>query len=104
MALDISARRMQMDNAANIKSATGNYPLVENSIYAIGDSLYIQGLFPDQPKTWTKTTVTEKYWEIQNTLKTNEITEGNHFTISRELFNNSIFNELEYHYNKVFKL
>jgi hypothetical protein len=67
-ALDISGRKMQMDNKINMKPPSGQptWPLLENGVYVVDGTLYISGLFPDEPTLWGKTAATDAYWQKQN--------------------------------------
>ena len=71
MALDISARKMQMENSFDTKQSTGQSEAapVANSLFIVNDVVYIQGLFPDQPQQWAKTSVSEDYWRLQDQAK-----------------------------------
>jgi hypothetical protein len=66
--LDVAHRSMQMSNAINFKQPSGQpqWPVIENRIYITGETMYIQGLFPDQPNKWSKTPVTPDIWLNQN--------------------------------------
>jgi hypothetical protein len=67
MALDIAGHNMRMDNSIVVRMpGQPALPLIENSLYIIGDIMYVQGLFPDKPEMWSKTNITQDYWEMQN--------------------------------------
>jgi hypothetical protein len=66
--LDLSARSMQMNNGINVVLASGQAvgPLLEQSIYILNNTMYIQGVFPDDPQMWSKTALTDTAWQLQN--------------------------------------
>lgn len=70
VALDLKARRMQMDNKILFKQSSGNiaWPLIENSIFVDNETMYIQGLFPNDTLAWTKIALTESIWQQQNLI------------------------------------
>jgi hypothetical protein len=41
-------------------------PMIESGLLIVGDTMYIQGLFPDQPQMWTKTPAPDNYWKLLN--------------------------------------
>jgi hypothetical protein len=66
--IDLAGRKMRTSTAAKIASPPGQpaAPMVENQVYVIDGTIYIQGLFPRQPQMWTKTPAGENYWQVQN--------------------------------------
>jgi hypothetical protein len=68
MVLDIAGLKMQMDNKFNVKPPPGqpDWPLLDNSIYVDEGTIYMRGLFPDEPDLWAKTPVSDTYWQQQN--------------------------------------
>lgn len=68
VALNLSARSMQMGNVVYVKLASGQMagPTIENSIYIMNNTMYVQGLFPDNPQMWSKTALTETAWQLQD--------------------------------------
>jgi hypothetical protein len=68
VALDLKNRKMEMNNKILFRQSTGqsSWPLIENSIFIDNNTVYIQGLFPDEPLIWTKTGLTDPIWQMQN--------------------------------------
>ncbi|HEX7474384.1 MAG TPA: hypothetical protein VF318_00320, partial [Dehalococcoidales bacterium] len=67
LVLDLADNKLQMNNLISYKESSGQFqPAVENSLYVVDNTLYIQGLFPDNPQTWTKTAATAGFWQAQN--------------------------------------
>jgi hypothetical protein len=66
--LNLSDRSMQMNNQVYARVSTGQTAgsLIENSIYIINNTVYIQGIFQDNPQMWGKTALTDTVWQLQN--------------------------------------
>jgi hypothetical protein len=66
--VDASNKKMEMANSISLKQPAGqvSWPIVENALYIVDGTMYLQGLFPDAPQSWSKTPVTPAVWQIQN--------------------------------------
>jgi len=75
--MDVAGKSMQMNNFISAAQAGYSKSMVDNAFYIKDDILYIQGMFPQEPQTWKKTTVPALYWETQNlAFKLQEMVKG----------------------------
>jgi hypothetical protein len=66
--VDVSGLKLAATNKTTTKQPADKptWPVVQNAICVINDIMYIQGLFPEEPQSWSKTTITPAIWQIQN--------------------------------------
>jgi hypothetical protein len=69
--IDVTNQKLEMTNAKAMKQPAGqaSWPLAENAVYIVDGIIYNQGLFPDAPEIWSKTSITPVVWDIQNQAK-----------------------------------